>query len=57
LGIFLLVYFNAATGASLLYNVVGLLVGIVGHAIIVVYALRRRSRLESGPQRGAAASS
>jgi hypothetical protein len=55
-GIYLLVYFNAATGPSLVFNVIGLLVGIVGHAIIVVYALRRRSRLESGSRRGAAAS-
>jgi hypothetical protein len=55
-GIFLLVYFNAATEPSLVFNVIGVLVGIVGHAIIVVYALRRRSRLESGPHRGAAAS-
>jgi hypothetical protein len=54
-GIFLLVYFNAATGASLLFNVIGLLVGIVGHAIIVVYALRRRGKLESGSHRGAEA--
>jgi hypothetical protein len=38
-GIFLLVYFNAATGYNLLFNVIGLLVGIIGHAIIVVYAL------------------
>jgi hypothetical protein len=55
-GIYLLVYFNAATEPSLVFNVIGLLVGIVGHAIIVVYALRRRSRLESGSRRGAAAS-
>jgi hypothetical protein len=55
-GVFLLVYFNAASGSNLVFNVIGLLVGIVGHAIIVVYALRRRSRLESGPQRGAEAS-
>ena len=55
-GIFLLVYFNAATEPSLVFNVIGVLVGIVGHAIIVVYALRRRSRLESGSHRGAAAS-
>jgi Protein of unknown function with HXXEE motif len=54
-GIFLLVYFNADTGASLLFNVIGLLVGLIGHAIIVVYALRRRSRLESGSRRGAEA--
>jgi hypothetical protein len=52
----LLVYFNAVTGPSLVFNVIGLLVGIVGHAIIVVYALRRRSRLKSGSHRGAAAS-
>lgn len=54
-GIFLLIYFNAAAGASLLFNVIGLLVGIVGHAIIVVYALRRRGKLESGSRRGAEA--
>jgi Protein of unknown function with HXXEE motif len=54
-GIFLLVYFNADTGASLLFNVIGILVGLIGHAIIVVYALRRRSRLESGSRRGAEA--
>jgi hypothetical protein len=54
-GIFLLVYFNTATGASLVFNVIGLLVGIVGHAIIVVYALRRRGKLESGSHRGAEA--
>ena len=51
----MLVYFNAATGSNLAFNVIGLLVVMVGHAIIVVYALRRRSRLESGPQRGAEA--
>ena len=55
-GIFLLVYFNAATETSLVFNVICVLVGIVGHAIIVVYALRRRSRLKSGSHRGAAAS-
>jgi hypothetical protein len=46
-GIFLLIYFNAITRSSLLFNGVGLLVGILLHAIIVVYALRRRSKLES----------
>jgi hypothetical protein len=54
-GLFLLVYFNAATGSNLVFNVIGVLVGIVGHAIIVVYALRRRSNLESGSRRGAEA--
>ncbi len=43
----MLIYFNAITRASLLFNGVGLLVGILLHAIIVVYALRRRSKLES----------
>ncbi len=46
-GIFLLIYFNAIIGSGLLFNGVGLLVGIIVHLIIVVYALRRRSKLES----------
>jgi hypothetical protein len=32
----LLVYFNSAAGSNLVFNVIGLLVGKVGHAIIVV---------------------
>lgn len=50
-GIFMLIYFTYFTGeiqAPVLFNVVGLLSGIVGHAAIVAYAIRRRSRLESG---------
>jgi hypothetical protein len=54
-GIFLLAYFNGITRYSLLYNAVGLLAGLAVHAFIVVYALRRRSRLESGSQRAAEA--
>jgi hypothetical protein len=46
-GMFLLIYFNAITRPSLLFNGVGLLVGILLHAIILGYALRRRSKLKS----------
>ncbi len=53
-GIFLLIYFNAITRSSLVFNGVGLL---VGNAIIVVYALRRRSKLESNFRGGAEANS
>ena len=51
-GIFLLIYFNAITRSNLLFNGVGLLVGIIMHAFIVAYALRRRSKLRSHSQRG-----
>ena len=54
-GIFLLVYFIRITPSSLLFNAIGLLAAIIGHAIIVVYALRRRGRLETGDLRGARA--
>jgi hypothetical protein len=54
-GIFLLVYFNAITQSSLVFNGVGLLVSILLHAIIVGYALRRRSKLETRSQRGSEA--
>jgi hypothetical protein len=37
------------------YVVIGLLAAIIGHAIIVVYALRRRGRLEATDLRGAGA--
>jgi hypothetical protein len=50
-GIFLLIYFTGATQAPVLFNVIGLLSGIAGHAAIVVYAIRRRSKLESAPRR------
>jgi hypothetical protein len=46
-GIFLLIYFNAVTRYSLLFNGVGLLVGVLLHAIIIGYLLRRRGRLLS----------
>ena len=56
-GIFLLVYFIRLAPSSLLFNAIGLLAAIIGHAIIVVYALRRRGRLEAGDLRGAGANS
>ena len=43
----MLIYFNAIPQSRLLFNAIGLLVGILLHAIILVYALRRRSKLES----------
>jgi hypothetical protein len=46
-GIFLLVYFNAVARHGLLFNGVGLLLGVLLHAIIVGYLLRRRGRLLS----------
>jgi hypothetical protein len=52
---FLLVYFNHATPSSLLFNGLGLLAAIIGHAIIVVYALRRRSKLETSASRAGTA--
>ena len=42
----MLIYFNAVTRYSLLFNGVGLLVGVL-HAIIIGYLLRRRGRLLS----------
>ncbi len=54
-GTFLLVYFIRISPSSLLFNPIGLLAAIIGHAIIVVYALRRRGRLEAGDLRGAGA--
>lgn len=47
-GIFLLVYFGRITPSDLLFNGIGLLGAIIGHAIIVIYAVRRRNRLEAG---------
>jgi len=47
-GFFLLIYFNAITRFSLSFNGIGLLTGMIGHVVIVVYALRRRGKLESG---------
>jgi hypothetical protein len=46
-GIFLLVYFGRIIQSDLLFNGIGLLVAIIGHAIIVIYAVRRRNRLEA----------
>jgi hypothetical protein len=44
----LLIYFNVITRFSLFFNGIGLLTSAVGHVVIVVYALRRRGKLESG---------
>jgi len=46
-GIFLLVYFNSVVGDRLVFNVVGLLVGVALHAVIIGYLMRRRARLLS----------
>jgi hypothetical protein len=54
-GIFLLVYFSRITPSNLLFNGIGLLAAILGHAIIVVYAIRRRKKLEAGSLRSAEA--
>ena len=45
-GLFLLVYFSGVVATDLLFNVVGLLAAVIGHALIVIYALRRRRKLE-----------
>jgi hypothetical protein len=44
-GLFLLVYFAGVVASDVLFNAIGILAAIVGHAVIVVYALRRRARL------------
>ena len=41
-GVFLLVYISGTIQHSVLFNVVGILAGIAGHAVIMTYALRRR---------------
>jgi Na+-translocating ferredoxin:NAD+ oxidoreductase RnfE subunit len=46
-GAFLLVYFNWIIQANLLFNGIGILAGIAGHAVIVIPVLRRRNRLET----------
>ena len=46
-GLFLLVYFSRIVASDLLFNAVGFLTAVVGHALIVVYALRRRRELEA----------
>ncbi len=48
-GFFLLIYFGGITGFNLLFNGIGLLAAVIGHAIIVVYALKRRRKLQPGP--------
>lgn len=45
--IFLLIYFNSVVDDRLVFNVVGFLVGLVLHAIIVGYIMRRRAKLLS----------
>jgi hypothetical protein len=52
-GIFLLIHFSGITRASLAWNGIGLLAGIVLHAVIVVYAFRRRGKSESDSRGGA----
>lgn len=47
-GLFLLIYLNFITRFSLFFNGIGLLTSVLGHIVIVVYALRRRGKLESG---------
>ncbi len=54
-GLFLLVYFNGVVRAALVFNGVGLLVGVLLHAIIMGYILRRRGKLASGPRQGSEA--
>jgi hypothetical protein len=44
-GLFLLVYFAGVVASDVLFNAIGVLAAIVGHAVIVVYALGRRARL------------
>jgi hypothetical protein len=44
-GLFLLVYFLDRTDDALAYNALGLALAVVGHAVIVGYALRRRRAL------------
>jgi hypothetical protein len=51
-GIFLLVYFNGIIQAKLLFNGIGILAGIAGHAVIVIPVLRRRKKLEASARRG-----
>lgn len=48
-GSFLAIYFGYTVQSSLLFGGVGLLVAIIEHAIIVVYATARRNALESSP--------
>ncbi len=51
----MLVYFNGVVRAALVFNGVGLLVGVLLHAIIMGYILRRPGKLASGPRQGSEA--
>jgi hypothetical protein len=51
-GVSLLVYFNGIIQAKLLFNGIGILAGIAGHAVIVIPVLRRRNKLEASARRG-----
>jgi hypothetical protein len=51
-GLFLLVYFNGIIQADVLFNGIGVLAGIAGHAVIVIPVLRRRNRLEASTRGG-----
>jgi hypothetical protein len=48
----LLVYFNDVVRAALAFNGVGLLVGVLLHAIIIGDILKRHGKLASGPRQG-----
>jgi hypothetical protein len=47
--LFLLVCFNGLTRYALVFDGVGLLIGVLLHTIVIGYLLRRRGRLVSGP--------
>jgi hypothetical protein len=47
-GLFLLVYPDTIVGNRLVFNVVGILVGVALHAIVMGYILSRRARMASG---------
>ena len=51
-GVSLLVYFNGIIQAKPLFNGIGILAGIAGHAVIVIPVLRRRNKLEASARRG-----
>lgn len=50
LGLFLLAYVGAVIRHDLLFNTVGVLAGVAGHAVIIAYALSRRNRLRHVPR-------
>ena len=47
-GTFLAVYFSGSVRASLLFNGIGLLLAVVEHAAIALYAISRRRKLGVG---------